>query len=571
MNRLERFDPPLSGELLDGNNFFELYPFDGGGRFIQQGIVGSVDDRKIAEAISENGALNDFGPLEKIEFLKFERWSTIEKSCWINRMYFLVSLARTAKLNDDRTLANKVRKILLDFYAGYPPPETCEETCRLQEDVLYARDHDYNAKGFDFDGPISYQWFDFQPGSRIVNILHAAWFMSSMGIFTKADLEILDRLLYLHGRNIYWTETHTQLQPGNHQALRSMALLLVSAYFKDLPESRAWRALAVKMCEYHILNDFLPDGMIIDLSPSYHFFECWIIRDMLLIAGRENIVFSQEVRSRAEKAFQVCRALCQPDGYCPVINDAYALKLSGFLAALPPGGESRQDKFLRLPNAGIAIYHEKDDFLLFDCSPLVSPMAHYHAGKQAVTLFIQGMPFLTDSGCCSYDDPDFSGYYKQAFSHSSLLIDGHGDGTLQGRYLWLNAAQCTLSGGEDGSVSSRSTSEAAGWSGINWERKVSIREESGMVIIDDQVSSPHSIGMTFIFNLHPAVAVRKEDHTAVLDNRGRVIRIVFPGDFEIKDSMSYQDFTKIPGRQLIFRASGTGGAFQTRIQWDRED
>ena len=569
-NRIERFVPPVAAELLESNNFFELYPFDGGGSFIQQEIVGSVDDRRIAKAISADGALNDFGPLEKIDFLKYERWSTIEKSCWINRMYFLVPLARTAKLTGDRALAEKVRRILLDFYASYPPPATCDDAVRLHADVLYARDHDYNAKGFDFDAPIPYQWFDFQPGSRIVNILHAAWLLRSMDIFSPADLEILDRLLFLHGRNIFWTESHVELKPGNHQALRSMALLLASAYFKDLPESRDWQALAVKMCEYHILHDFLPDGMLIDLSPSYHFFESWIIRDMLLIAERENIVFSPEVRSRAEKAFRVCRALCQPDGYCPVINDAYALNMSAFLAALPPE-ERRPEKFLHLPDAGMAIYHEKDDFMLFDCSPLVSPMAHYHAGKQAVTLFVHGIPFLTDSGCCSYDDPDFSGYYKQAFAHSSLLVDGHGDGTLQGRYLWLNAAECSLSDWENGTISSRSTSVAEGWSGIGWERKVSILEDEGTMILDDRVSSGRMIGMTFIFNLHPAVTVRKEGSTAVLEHRGQVIQIFFPGEFEVRDSLSYQDFTKIPGRQLIFRTTGEGGVFRTRIQWDRED
>jgi len=32
--------------------------------------------------------------------------------------------------------------------------------------------------------------------------------------------------------------------------------------------------------------------------------------------------------------------------------------------------------------------------------------------------------------------------------------------------------------------------------------------------------------------------------------------------------MGYQDFTKIPGWQLIFRASGAGGEFRTRIEWD---
>ena len=88
------------------------------------------------------------------------------------------------------------------------------------------------------------------------------------------------------------------------------------------------------------------------------------------------------------------------------------------------------------------------------------------------------------------------------------------------------------------------------------------------MILDDLVSSARTVGMTFIFNLHPDVTVRKEGTTAVLEHRGQAVRIAFSGEFEVKESMSYQNFTKIPGRQLIIRASGAGGEFRTRIQWD---
>ena len=256
MSRIAHFEMPLPAELLENRNFFELYPFDGGGRFIQQEILGSTDDREIVKAILQDGAMNGFGPSpEEIDFLKFERWSTIERSCWINRMYFIVPLARMAARNGDLPLARKVRDILLRFGEMYPPPASGEEACKLHEDVLYARDHDYNAKGFDFDAPIPYQWFDFQPASRIVNILHALWFLRDMEVFSPDDLETLEHLLYLHGQNIYWTEIHMPRKPGNHQALRGMALLLAASFFRDLPESRDWLKVAVDMCEYPL--DFI--------------------------------------------------------------------------------------------------------------------------------------------------------------------------------------------------------------------------------------------------------------------------------------------------------------------------
>lgn len=567
MSRIAQFEMPLSAELLENRNFFELYPFDGGGRFIQQETAGSADDCEIVKAILENGALKDFGPSpEEIDFLKFERWSSIEKSCWINRMYFIVPLARVARQNGDLSLARKVRSILLRFSEAYPPPATCEDACKLHRDVLYARDHDYNAKGFDFDAPIPYQWFDFQPASRIMNILHALWFLRDMKVFTPEDLETLEHLLYLHGQNIYWTEAHVPREPGNHQALRGMALLLAASFFRDLPESRDWRKVAADVCEFHILNDFLEDGMIIDLSPSYHFFESWIVRDSLTLAKREKVPFSAAAMERAEKIFEVCRTFRQPDGFSPAVNDAYSFDMAGFLASLPPAAEPAE--YRMLPKAGFAIHQGKEDFLLLDCSPLVDALSHYHGGKQAVSLFVHGVPFLTDSGCCSYDDPDFSEYYKQPFAHSSLLIDGHGDGVIQGRYLWLHAAKCTLSEWKDSSISCAMTSSAPGWEGVRWERAVSIPEGERKVILRDTVSSGRTVRMSFLFNLHSGVSVRKENDTAILEHGGETLRICFPGPFEVRESRSYRDFRKVPSHQLIFEHTASGGSFVTEFRWD---
>jgi hypothetical protein len=55
-----------------------------------------VDDREIYDRIINQGALADFGTLPALDFGKFERWRSIEKSCWINRFYFIVPLDEIA-------------------------------------------------------------------------------------------------------------------------------------------------------------------------------------------------------------------------------------------------------------------------------------------------------------------------------------------------------------------------------------------------------------------------------------------------------------------------------------------
>ena len=71
--RIDAFQPALPEELLMQYNFFELYPFDGGGRFIQQEIVASIDDRMIAEKIISGSALSSFHTGGKLDFQKYEQ------------------------------------------------------------------------------------------------------------------------------------------------------------------------------------------------------------------------------------------------------------------------------------------------------------------------------------------------------------------------------------------------------------------------------------------------------------------------------------------------------------------
>ena len=260
-SRIQDFTPALAPELLLGFNFFELYPFDGGGSFINRAILGSVDDAEITDAIMNRGALDPFGPLEEIDFLRFDRWSTIEQSCWINRMYFIVPLARQAARTGNRAVAEYVRRVILRFGSVYPPPRGKEAVRELNRSVMEARDRDYNTAGTGFDGPICYQWFDFQPASRIIHILHAVWFLRDMDVFDDADYATLDRMLAEHGRVIFEAnDVGAKPKRGNHEALRALALLACGILFKGDPQAEHWLDEGLRYCEAHILCDFLEDG-----------------------------------------------------------------------------------------------------------------------------------------------------------------------------------------------------------------------------------------------------------------------------------------------------------------------
>ena len=90
----------LDMELFDKYSFFEMYPFDGGGSFINREIIGTVDDAGYTASVTEKDALAMFGGYKEVDFLRFESWRTIERTSWINRMYFIVPLANHARKTD---------------------------------------------------------------------------------------------------------------------------------------------------------------------------------------------------------------------------------------------------------------------------------------------------------------------------------------------------------------------------------------------------------------------------------------------------------------------------------------
>ena len=109
------FRPPLSDALLLESDFFDLYPLDGGGALVSPEMVSSVKDAPFAHQVLEEGALNDFGTLPKLEHKRFERWRTGQKSCWINRFYWLVPLAKHAFLQQDLEVGRLAVQCLLHF------------------------------------------------------------------------------------------------------------------------------------------------------------------------------------------------------------------------------------------------------------------------------------------------------------------------------------------------------------------------------------------------------------------------------------------------------------------------
>ncbi len=563
--RISRFRTPLDESLLMAHNFFELYPFDGGGCFVTYDQLGSFNDDAITEAILKRGALAEFGTLPELDFLKFERWSTIEKACWLNRLYFLAPLARTAALRGDHTQAALVKDVIMYFHHTYQAPQDKEAVGDLTRRVLESRDRDYNQQSASSDGRTEYQWFDFQPASRIINTLNAMFFLKDSPAISDTDWEEFDAFIRANAQTIYLDEKYNSpLAPGNHQALRGLALLYAAAYFQGEGCAAEWAAEGERVCNYHMTQDYLGDGTLIDISPSYHVFETWIGRDAARLAEIYGFKLSADAMNTLHQAYDVCRQLCQPDGNSVVIDDGYSLNMDIYLSSFGPTFQSETRSEFLLPVSRMAFRRDSRHFVMLDASPSVTRYSHYHGGKNAVILWFAGRPFCVDSGCCNYDDSDFAEWFKQPHAHSTLLIDGQGESVLNGRYDWRTLPEITLGQWQSGSIESQLTSPAPGWEGATWQRRLTATEN---VEILDRVTLPQERKLTFIFNLHPEVTADIKSDRILLTNYGVTVELTWETDaaltWDLHPGKIYENFRKLPTRQLVAQAQSASLELKT--------
>lgn len=578
------YRPPLPDEMLLSADFFDLYPLDGGGALVTPEIVSSVRDAEFAEQVLEQDALRDFGALPRLDYRRFERWRTVQKSCWVNRFYWLVPLAKRCALTGDKALARLVVAAMLHFIETCPAPADEAEALSHMKEVYHLRDNVYNQSSFEEiqrdDTDIRYVWFDFEPASRLIHWLHALHFLEMGGGLGAEERAKIVESLYRNAEVIFWGEHCLRpLRPrDNHQSLRGVALLHAGSFFRGAGAWREFLEEGAKIINFHSRESFFPDGALKEISPSYHIFQTWHVRDAHVLAARHGLHLDAGVASGLAKHAAFLKAATDGGGETVVLEDGYPVRTAPFLASLgapatPASAEEREF----FPNAGISVLRREGLFLLFDASPFTGRASHYHAGKNAVVLWVCGKPFLVDSGCCSYDDELFTKWYRLGQAHSTLLVDGQGDGHLRAFCDFASNADPRPSGwsdAPDGACMTGSvlTSSASAWEGVVWSRTLRVAR-LGEVEIVDRVESSREVELSFIFNLHPDVIPELETGRALLRNGSVELRMTWqcrvPVSVETRKGKVFRDFRHCENRQVWIHAAGRGVA-EIRTRIDRQ-
>lgn len=559
---------PMSDQQLRECNFFDLYPLDGGGGLFSHSIIPTIDDTEYARCILEKNALEEYGRLPYIDHKHFERWHCIEKGCWVNRFYFIVPLAKYYLLTGDESIARLLVDTILHFATTYPPPSGCEEIVKYHSDIYHSLESAYSIRSFEEnqadESEVPFAWFDFQPASRMIHLLYAMYFLKDSPSISPDEWYRMIYLIYQHGEVIYYGESvrNVLIPRNNHQSLRGLALLYAGTYFEGLGLWREFIELGVKIVKFHSRESFASDGSLMENSPSYHAFQTWHVRDAALLSKSFGLNLSPELDEGLVRHKGFIQSVSDPSGMSVVINDGYPVRTSSFLRSLDfvDAGCAVSDTTY-FEDAGMASLKNNDLFLFLDASPFTGRVSHYHGGKNAITLWFGGRPFLVDSGCSEYDDEMFSKWYKQSKAHSSLLINGVGDGIVTGIYEFSASGMATCSGwsqiDELVTISSNLTSTSPEWKDVSWNREIQV-SPANIVTVRDVIWSTRDTCATLIFNLHPDVVLSKDGPDINLINGDVTLNVVCSGSspiiLEDAEGLCFANFQHHPTRQLLIKA-----------------
>ncbi len=400
-------------KYLSDYNIGEYIPKDQGGKFIQMELLGTEEDKIIAEIMRSGLVEKNLG--NPPDWSIFEK-SELEKSVWFNRFYYLPSFARLYYL--DKNIEHI--KFMMDLLKNW-----------ITENPV--------------GGPSKskYNWFDMQVAWRSIN-LSWCYYLAKDGL-SETEKTVIYDLQAEHAKILMKDFGKKALNEFNHQSHGALAILYLALLFPALPESKELLQTALKIINHHVKHAFYEDGGNVEQMFGYYPFMSSVFRDAYLLLKANRVGDPELILPLLVKMYKYLSAVAQPDNTVPPINDSYEQKVSYILPTLAGiiGTEKlpAQPRTVIFKNTQFAVMRselntEKPSWYInLNAAKLIG--SHAHAGRLAVNVWYNNKPILVDSGCSNYDNPLLIEWYRTSKAHNTVIIDGKSDfATSQKEVQW---------------------------------------------------------------------------------------------------------------------------------------
>lgn len=220
---------------------------------------------------------------------------------------------------------------------------------------------------------------------------------------------------------------------GNWRIAQGDCLLTAGVRFPHLEGAARWRERGVEVINEAARVQFLPDGVHVERTPSYHAWMTRVLHSYWALHRARPELGLQIKTDLVQRAYEYWQASIRPNGETNRLHDTQST-LPHWSDAVPYAAFRRAAGFSAgplfqeyFPHAGQILMRQgegaKADYVTFDATPYSG--AHGHLSTNALQVDVKGKPVLVDPGMLDYERTNpMMAYGKSTRAHNTVNFNG---------------------------------------------------------------------------------------------------------------------------------------------------
>lgn len=462
---------PYSAKMIGENDIFSLIILDGGAFFFLKEYLGDTSGDAVLSALREDRLLAPWTVSGKLGWdyaydstLKSQCNTHVERHVWLNRLYFLLPIAREFFKTGDEKMAKQWYQYLVSWDKAHPYNEA------TTKDPIAAK----------------HCWRDMQVTWRFLVMIHSINMLAKSRFMTKARWHKVYRLLKTHSLHILKDAQGALANGtahGNHFLQKATALLYCAVLFPEFEHAGKMMQTGKAGIKQQMTAEVYDDGGNVEASPSYSCFIARLYLDAYLLLHANGYKSVPGLKQSIRKQYRHLEQITTPQEKTLQISDSYALDMSvelGIVRQLFPLPTTPRSKSVCYHSSQIAVLRNKRAEVFVDAMPRGE--WHHHKGRPNVLVYIDGSPFMVDSGVCNYDSAARDQWFVTPQAHNVVIVSNP-DMPLADV---AEKETCEITGFTQDSVAILSKVDCDNWS-YRHRRRITL--ERGRIILEDVVSS----------------------------------------------------------------------------------
>lgn len=367
-------------------------------------------------------------------------------------------------------------------------------------------------------------WDPYPLSLRTVNWIYAYSLIS--GCFD--DRQFLERWRGSINQQLDFLHFHLEYQHLANHLLKNVKALVVGGLFFN---NKKWLGKGESLLWREFDEQILEDGGHYERSPMYH---TQVLTDFLesyaLLRACDRVPKHGGIEAKLSTMARFLDAMSYPDGTLALFNDSAnageckpkpilesSARIAGVFESHVPLSFSKTGYYIWVSN-------DEREKIIVDAGPPSAGYnsAHAHCDLASYELWLDGAPFIVDSGVHGYGEDRFREYSRSTRAHNTVMFDGREQSEIWGTFRMARRARVV---GVEVAGDRRSWRFRAKYrpyydSRLIHERQIE-REASGEWHITDRLVSGASEKATSFIHLHPDVQVNAREGLTVACNFGQ--------------------------------------------------